>query len=276
MMALLALRRLLEGGSPILIRCALKPNKSLLSRVRTTGPRFFPSSTCRVADGYVCPCERPGRGRPPSSLYSGTITHGGLGTSFDRCHLEALLVVAARCDFTDVVDAFATASPSLLVKRLNASTERSQPESPLKPIAKFSVGDTVVSFRAEEEQEEVVPRLGRARWHALLRRAVLYRLVVWRVYPRKVRAPVREPGLVVLCSGRRRAGLQDLLHWTMSRGASTSSRLSRRSGRILIIQHRHFCGKAVPTTARASHPRRSWATSPRRNVPTSMPMSPHL
>ena len=42
------------------------------------------------------------------------------------------------------MDAFGTAKSSLLVKRLNASTERSQPESPLKPIAKFSVGDAAL------------------------------------------------------------------------------------------------------------------------------------
>ena len=70
-----------------------------------------------------------------------------LKTSFERCHLEALLVVAARCDFTDVVDAFRYCEVlPLLVKRLNASSQRSQPESPLKPIAKFSVGDTVLAL----------------------------------------------------------------------------------------------------------------------------------
>ena len=42
-----------------------------------------------------------------------------LKTSFERCHLEALLVVAARCDFTDVVDAFRYCEVlPLLVKRL--------------------------------------------------------------------------------------------------------------------------------------------------------------
>ena len=200
--ALLCLRRLLGGGSPILIRYALKPNKSLLS---FASERLDHGSSQAAHVALRTATYALVRGRDEDVRHCAStlvpLHTEALKTSFERCHLEALLVVAARCDFTDVVDAFRYCEVlPLLVKRLNASTERSQPESPLKPIAKFSVGDTVLALGEA--------RNGKERWfRACVERVGTHSYDVrWAssggvdsVPKEKVRAPGtrREPSLVV-------------------------------------------------------------------------------
>ena len=202
MMALLCLRRLLEGGSPILIRYALKPNKSLLS---FASERLDHGSTEAALVALRTATYALVRGRDEDVRHLAStlvpLHTEALKSSFERCHLEALLVVAARCDFTDVVDAFRYCEVlPLLVKRLNASTERSQPESPLKPIAKFSVNDTVLALGEAKN--------GKERWfRASVERVGTHSYDVrWAssgsveaVPKEKVRAPGtrREPSLVV-------------------------------------------------------------------------------
>ena len=198
--ALRALRHLLSQ-SPVLVRYVLRATKGPLAfaadRLDRPGARESAYVALRAATyALMVGCDADVR-HVASSLVP--IHAEALKTSFKKCHLEALLVVAARCDFRDTVDAFRYCGVvPLLVALLAPSTGMvSEPATPFRAIPDFNVGDVVLALGEAKN--------GRERWfRATIKRVGTHSYdITWAsggaeaIPKEKVRAPksTRDPPL---------------------------------------------------------------------------------